>query len=53
VQAHKDNLDAMGGDRVLDEVYIETCRTLGPIRLLLYDLRVIVDTFRVLAEGQG
>ena len=53
VQAHKDELSAMGGDRALDEAYIEACRTLGPVRLLLFDLRVIVGTFRVLAQGQG
>ena len=52
-QAHKDELSAMGGDRVLDEAYIEACRTLGPVRLLLFDLRVIVDTFKILAKGQG
>jgi hypothetical protein len=43
----------MGGDRTLDEAYIETCRTLGPVRLLLLDLRVMVDTFRILVKGQG
>lgn len=43
----------MDGDRVLDEAYIEACRTLGPVRLLLFDLRVIADTIRILAEGQG
>ena len=53
VQAHKDELSAMGGDRALDEAYIETCRTLGPVRLLLLDLRVIADTFRILVKGQG
>lgn len=53
VQAHKDELAAMGGSRVLDEAYIEACRTLGPVRLLLFDLRVIADTFRILAKGQG
>jgi lipopolysaccharide/colanic/teichoic acid biosynthesis glycosyltransferase len=53
VQAHKDELSTMGGDRVLDEAYIEACRTLGPVRLLLFDLRVIADTFRILAKGQG
>jgi len=53
VQAHKDELNAMGGDLVLDEAYIEACRTLGPVRLLLFDLRVIADTFRILVKGQG
>ena len=53
VQAHKDELGVMGGDRALDEAYIEACRTLGPVRLLLFDLRVIVDTFRILVRGQG
>ena len=53
VQAHKDELNAMGGDRVLDEAYIEAYRSLGSVRLLLFDLRVLADTFRVLAKGQG
>ena len=53
VQAHKDELSAMGGDRVLDEAYIEACRTLDPMQLLLFDLRVIADTFRILAKGEG
>ena len=53
VQAHKDELSAMGGDRVLDEAYIEACRTLSPVRLLVFDLRVVADTFRILARGEG
>ncbi len=53
VQAHKDEVGAMGGSRALDEAYIEACRTLGPVRLLLFDWRVIVDTFKILAKGQG
>jgi lipopolysaccharide/colanic/teichoic acid biosynthesis glycosyltransferase len=53
VQAHKDEAGAMGGSRVLDEAYIEACRTLGPVRLLSFDLRVIADTFRIIAKGQG
>jgi hypothetical protein len=53
VQAHKDEVSAMGGSRVLDEAYIEACQTLGPARLLLFDLRVIGDTFKILAKGQG
>jgi len=53
VQAHKDEQAALGGGRALDEAYIEACRTLGPVRLLLFDLRVMADTFRILAKGQG
>jgi lipopolysaccharide/colanic/teichoic acid biosynthesis glycosyltransferase len=53
VQSHKDELSALGGDRALDEAYIEACRSLGPMRLLLFDLRVIADTFGILARGQG
>ena len=53
VQAHKGEVDRMGGSRALDEAYIEACRTLGPVRLLLFDLRVIADTFRIIAKGQG
>ena len=53
VQAHKGEVGAMGGSRVLDEAYIEAGRTLDPARLLLFDLRVMADTFGVLAKGQG
>jgi lipopolysaccharide/colanic/teichoic acid biosynthesis glycosyltransferase len=53
VQAHKDEVGAMGGSVVLDETYIEACRTLGPVRLVLLDLRIIADTFRILAGGKG
>lgn len=53
LQAHKDQVGAMGGSVVLDETYIEACRTLSPLRLLLFDLRIIAETFRILAQGQG
>jgi lipopolysaccharide/colanic/teichoic acid biosynthesis glycosyltransferase len=53
VQAHKDELDAMGGDRALDEAYVHACRRLGAGRLLLLDLRVIGKTFKILLQGQG
>ncbi len=43
----------MGGSRVLDEACIEACRTPDHVRLLLFDLRVMADTFGVLAKGQG
>jgi len=33
--------------------FVGACRTLGPVQLLLFDLRVIADTFRILAKGQG
>ena len=39
--------------RALDEAYIEACRTLSPVRLLLFDLGVIADTVAVPAKGQG
>lgn len=53
VQAHKGKVGRLGGGLVLDEAYIEACRTLGPVRLLLFDLRVMADTFGVLARGEG
>jgi lipopolysaccharide/colanic/teichoic acid biosynthesis glycosyltransferase len=52
-QAHKDQLEALGGDRALDEAYIEACRSSGALRLLLLDLRVLRDTVRIVADGQG
>ena len=53
VQAHKDEAGAAGNSLALDEAYIEACRTLSPVQLLFFDLRVIVDTFRILAKGEG
>ena len=53
VQAHKGEVGRLGGSRVLDETYIEACRTLNPWRLLAYDLRIIVETVRVVAKGEG
>lgn len=53
VQSHKGQVGAMGGSVLLDETYIKACRTLSPVRLLLLDIRVIVNTLKVLARGQG
>ena len=53
VQAHKGEVAEIGGSRVLNEAYLEACWTLGPVRLLLFDLRVIADTFGILAKGRG
>jgi len=53
VQAHKGEVSAMGGNRALDDAYVEVCRAIGPARLSLFGLRVIADTFGILAKGQG
>jgi putative colanic acid biosynthesis UDP-glucose lipid carrier transferase len=53
VQAHKGETDRLGGSRVLDETYIESCTTLKPWRLLAYDLRIIAETVKVMARGEG
>jgi hypothetical protein len=53
VRAHKDELSAMGGDQTLDEAYIDACWILGSVQPLLFDLRVIADTIRILVKGQG
>jgi len=53
MQAHKGEAGQMGGSRVLDETYIEACKTLSPWRLLVYDLQIIKDTVRVMAKGEG
>jgi lipopolysaccharide/colanic/teichoic acid biosynthesis glycosyltransferase len=37
----------------LDLAYVEACRTLSPGRLLLHDLRILAETARVIARGQG
>jgi lipopolysaccharide/colanic/teichoic acid biosynthesis glycosyltransferase len=53
VQAHKGELDRFGGQRALDEAYIEACRTLDPIELLAFDLRLMGESIRVLLRGEG
>ena len=45
-----------GGDQLfadLDERYVEACRTLGGWGLLRFDLRILRQTVRVLARGEG
>jgi lipopolysaccharide/colanic/teichoic acid biosynthesis glycosyltransferase len=37
----------------LDERYVEACRTLGGWALVRYDLRILRQTVRVLARGEG
>ncbi len=53
VQAREGKVGAMGGNNALNEAYIDAYRTLGPVRLLLFDLRVMADTFGILVKGQG
>lgn len=53
VQAHKGELQRFGGGRALDEAYIEACRTLGPVELLTFDLRLMAESLRVLLRGEG
>jgi lipopolysaccharide/colanic/teichoic acid biosynthesis glycosyltransferase len=45
-----------GGDQLfadLDEGYVEVCRTLGGWALVRHDLRILGQTVRVLARGEG
>jgi hypothetical protein len=37
----------------LDLAYVEACETWRPLRLLAYDLRILLDTAKVLARGEG
>jgi len=53
VQAHKDELDELGGSKTLDSAYIEACRTLSPIQMLLLDLRIMITSLRILIRGEG
>jgi lipopolysaccharide/colanic/teichoic acid biosynthesis glycosyltransferase len=53
VQAHKGELRRFGGGRALDKAYIEACHTLTPVELLLFDLRLIGQSIRVLIRGEG
>jgi lipopolysaccharide/colanic/teichoic acid biosynthesis glycosyltransferase/DNA-binding MarR family transcriptional regulator len=53
VQAHKGELRRFGGGRALDEAYIQACRTLSPVRLLAFDVRLIGQSIRVLTRGEG
>ena len=53
VQAHKGELERFGGQRALDEAYVEACRRLGPVELLAFDLRLMAQSLRVLLRGDG
>ena len=53
VQAHKGELQRFGGGRALDDAYIKACRTLGPLELLAFDLRLIRESISVLVRGEG
>jgi lipopolysaccharide/colanic/teichoic acid biosynthesis glycosyltransferase len=37
----------------LDLAYVSACRTLSPVRLVRYDLRILVRTAAVILRGQG
>ena len=51
-QVRKDSdLPVKGSD--LDLEYVERLRTLSPARLLALDLRILADTVRLLARGEG
>jgi lipopolysaccharide/colanic/teichoic acid biosynthesis glycosyltransferase len=53
VQAHKGELERFGGGRALDDAYIEACRTLGPMKLLMFDLRLMAKSLEKSAKGEG
>jgi lipopolysaccharide/colanic/teichoic acid biosynthesis glycosyltransferase len=53
VQAHKGELERFGGDRALDEAYIQACRTLDPLELLAFDLRLMGQSLKKSTKGEG
>lgn len=53
VQAHKGELERFGGGRALDDAYIEACQTLSPVKLLMFDLRLMGQSLRKLCRGEG
>ena len=48
----KDSAEAVKGAE-LDLEYVERLRTLSPARLLLADVRILAETVRLLARGEG
>lgn len=52
-QAHKGEADEYGGSLALDQAYIEACQKEGQIAVLLLDLRILRQSVRVLARGEG
>ncbi|MGE5689810.1 MAG: sugar transferase [Pseudomonadota bacterium] len=51
-QIRKDRAEAVRGAD-LDLAYAEAVRTLPPLRLLATDVRILAETVRLLARGQG
>jgi lipopolysaccharide/colanic/teichoic acid biosynthesis glycosyltransferase len=41
------------GYAALDLRYVDACRTLGPLRLLRYDLGLLKETVKVIVRGEG
>ena len=52
VQVQKGITEPAGYTR-LDLAYVDKCRTWTGLRLLRYDLRILWQTVRVLARGEG
>jgi lipopolysaccharide/colanic/teichoic acid biosynthesis glycosyltransferase len=53
VQAHKGELERFGGGRALDDAYIQACRTLDPLELLAFDLRLMGQSLKKSTKGEG
>ena len=52
-QAHKGDAGRFGGSRAMDEAYIEALKSLPPLELLRFDLRILADSVRVVQRGEG
>ena len=51
-QIHK-GVQTKRSDVEMDNEYVEQCRTLSPMRLWIYDMGILLKTFRVILRGQG
>lgn len=52
VQIHKGD-PTSASDVVLDNEYIRICRSLNPVNLWFYDMKIILKTFKVIIQGKG
>lgn len=53
VQIHKHNAKALGGEHMLDNLYIKYQRERSGIRVVLYDIKILLLSLWFMVKGQG
>lgn len=53
VQIHKHNAKALGGEHMLDKLYIEYQRGHNGIRVVLYDIKILLLSLWFMLKGEG